>query len=104
MKLIDADAAKELWSGDHPIAVTMRKIFDDLPAVNAIPVPCKVGDTVWGIGGYSFKIEKIEIFEGGMLFRCGNPGTDDYMAFHEDDIGERIFFTKEDAEKNGCRY
>lgn len=38
MKLVNADAAKELWAGDHPIAVTVRRIFDDLPEVDAVPV------------------------------------------------------------------
>lgn len=38
MKLVNADSAKALWVGDHPIAVMMRNIFDDLPAVDAEPV------------------------------------------------------------------
>lgn len=38
MRLVDADAAKALWSGDHPISFIMRKIFDGLPTVEAVPV------------------------------------------------------------------
>lgn len=38
VKLINATAAKELWQGDHPTAVMMRNIFDNLPAVEAAPV------------------------------------------------------------------
>ena len=38
MRLIDADAAKEPWQTDNQTAITMRRIFDGLPTVDAIPV------------------------------------------------------------------
>lgn len=63
-----------------------------------IKLPCKVGDTVYR-NGYSFKVEKIEILKDEKICKCGNHGTDDYMAFGEDDIGKTVFPTSADAEK-----
>lgn len=59
---------------------------------------CKVGDVVWTKYGYSFEVEKVEIIKGGKIFRCGNQGTSDYMAFYEYEIGTDVFLTKEEAE------
>lgn len=42
MRTIDADAAKQHWSGDKIICQTMRRIIDDLPTV----------DPVHAAGGY----------------------------------------------------
>lgn len=62
-------------------------------AGRAIVSPCKIGDKVERYG-YSFTVERIEMGKEfdkhGLLFRCGNAGTEDYMAFFEDEIGERI--------------
>ena len=63
-----------------------------------IKLPFKVGDTVYHYG-YSFEVEKIEILKDEKICKCGNHGTDDYMAFSEDDIGKTVFLTREDAEK-----
>lgn len=57
-----------------------------------------IGDTVYHLG-YSFKVEKIEILKDETIYKCGNNDTDDYMAFHESDIGKTVFLTKEAAEK-----
>ena len=67
---------------------------------NAIVPPCKVGQTVYTRYGYSFKIQRIEVLEDKkILFRCGNDGTDDYMAFYDFEIGTDVFLTREEAEK-----
>lgn len=58
-----------------------------------------VGDTVWYKYGNSFVVEVIEIRKEGILYRCGNPGTNDYWAFFENEIGTQAFFTKEEQEK-----
>ena len=60
--------------------------------------PVKIGQTVYHLG-YSFKVEEIEILQDGVFYRCGNTGTDDYMAFCEAEIGKTVFLTKEAAEK-----
>ena len=36
-RYIDADKAKELWSGDHPTQIAMRVIFDELPTADVAP-------------------------------------------------------------------
>lgn len=60
----------------------------------------ELGDTVWYKYGNSFVVEKIEILKDlGVLYRCGNPGTDDYWAFYESEIGKEAFYTKEEQEK-----
>lgn len=32
----DIDKAKELWNGEHPTQIAMRRIFDDLPAADVV--------------------------------------------------------------------
>ena len=51
MRLIDADYAKTLFDGDHPINVTMRRIFDDLPTIDP-DVPVKRGQWIEGKDGF----------------------------------------------------
>lgn len=65
-----------------------------------IKPPCDIGQTVYTRYGYSFKIQRIEVLEDRkIIFRCGNDGTDDYMAFYDFEIGTDVFLTKEEAEK-----
>ena len=58
-----------------------------------------IGDTVWYKYGNRFVVEVIEVRKEGTIYRCGNPGTDDYWAFYESEIGTQAFFTKEEQEK-----
>ena len=74
------------------------KSADYLLENDVIVPPVKFGDTVYHLG-YSFKVEEIEILQDGVFYRCGNAGTDDYMAFCGSDIGKTVFLTKEQAEK-----
>ena len=55
-------------------------------------LPCKVGDKVRDkIADHIFTIQTVELgHKAGTLFRCGNPGTDDYAAFYDFEIGERF--------------
>lgn len=67
-----------------------------------IVLPCKIGDKVRDkIADYVFTVEQIEFgHKAGTLFRCGNPGTKDYMAFYDFEIGDKIeVFTREESEK-----
>lgn len=65
-----------------------------------IAPPCDIGQTVYTRYGYSFKIEQIEVLKDKkILFRCGNDGTDDYMAFYDFEIGTDVFLTEEEAEE-----
>lgn len=45
MRTIDADAAKQHWSGDKIICQTMRRIIDDLPTID--PVHAAGGSYCW---------------------------------------------------------
>lgn len=55
-------------------------------------LPCNIGDKVRDkIADHVFTIETVELgHKAGTLFRCGNPGTDDYAALYDFEIGEKI--------------
>lgn len=60
-----------------------------------IRLPCAVGDKVRDeISDYVFTVQKIETCvvydKPALVFRCGNEGTNDYMAFFDFEIGEKI--------------
>ena len=77
-----------------------HQVADYLLANGVIVPPCDIGQTVYTRYGYSFKIEQIEVLKDKkILFRCGNDGTDDYMAFYDFEIGTDVFLTKEEAEE-----
>lgn len=64
-------------------------------------LPCNVGDKVRvKIADHIFTIQTVELgHKTGTIFRCGNPGTDDYMAFYDFEIGENIeVLPREEAE------
>lgn len=66
-----------------------------------VNLPCNVGDKVLcKYSDYVFTIETVELgHKAGTLFRCGNPGTDDYMAFYDFEIGKAVeILTREEAE------
>ena len=84
----------------HPCEKSLTAFtVDSLLANGVIVPPCKVGDKVWTKYGDKFEIERIEILKDAKIFRCGNPNTDDYMAFFDDEIGTYVFLTKEEAEE-----
>lgn len=69
-------------------------------------MPCKIGDKVRDSTGHIFTVKKAEMFTYGgdvsMLFRCGNDGTDDYMAFSADEIGDRIRIVTDEEYREGA--
>ena len=86
--------------GYKPIPIFEDFFADPLIANGVILPPCNIGQTVYTRYGYSFKIQRIEVLEDKkILFRCGNDGTDDYMAFYDFEIGTEVFLTKEEAEQ-----
>jgi flagellar biosynthesis component FlhA len=102
------EANREAWNLINMSCCEERlKLLDKVNEIRAdhllehgvIVPPCKVGDKVWTKYGYTFEVEGIEILKDKKIFRCGNLGTDDYMAFFEDEIGKDVFFAKEEAEK-----
>lgn len=59
-----------------------------------VVLPCKIFDKVWDvIAHYQFEITEIDILPyGKILFRCGNKGTDDYVEFYDEDLGDTFIF------------
>lgn len=67
-----------------------------------IVLPCKVGAKVLDINAnYVFTVEKIETCvvydKPALIFRCGNPGTEDYTSFYDFEIGKDIEILEGDA-------
>lgn len=78
--------------GERAYRPLIEGIADDLIANGVVVLPCKPGDRVRHLaGGHEFIVNTVELLQDiGFLCRCGNPGTDDYMVFSEDEIGERV--------------
>lgn len=73
-------------------------LFKKFVSGKLIELPCKVGDTVYHYGD-SFSIREIDIYNGKILFQCGNAGTDDYMVFDNEDLGKTVFLNRKEDEK-----
>lgn len=97
------------WRGEHAAIINHRENYIDKLAAYEdaeekgllVQLPCKIGDKVRDkIADYVFTVERIEIgHKAGTLFRCGNPGTQDYTAFYDFEIGEKIeILTRAEAE------
>lgn len=74
----------------------LAEIEDKIEQGTLIELPCKVGDTVYqtdGVRIYESETEDIMSMRNGFIFDCKN------FAFDERAIGERIFLTREEAEK-----
>ena len=56
-----------------------------------ITLPCWIGDKVKCKPlDYVFTINDINFYKDNVvLFRCGNPGTNDYTAFYLTELGSR---------------
>ena len=99
IELLQNCSIKTQVTGDISYKSAYEKIADYLIEAGVIVLPVKIGQTVYQFG-YSFIIKKIEILQDEIIYRCGNLGTDDYMAFCESDIGKTVFLTKKQAEKS----
>lgn len=99
---------KQMYCSTQATADCIAKLEDSVAAYEdakeqgrLVMLPCKVGDKVRDkISDYVFTIQTVELgHKAGTLFRCGNPGTEDYMAFYDFEIGTRIeILTREEAE------
>lgn len=78
--------------GENACRPLIEEIVDDLIANGVVVLPCKPGDRVRHlVWEHDFVVNTVELgHKAGILFRCGNPGTEDYTAFYEDEIGERV--------------
>lgn len=87
--------SETVFSGAGEAAETIehyKELYRAETAGKLIMLPCNIGDQVRDkIADYVFTVEQIELgHKAGTLFRCGNPGTKDYMAFYDFEIGEKI--------------
>ncbi len=125
VRLIDANAAyKKIWYGNTD-SILLRKyasgIIENAPTVNAVMIPCNIGDTVYvavfavdGTGSHICEriCSGIHISEKVTRWKCETPvrylilKTDDgrSIRIRMDEIGKTLFFTRseaEDALRNG---
>ena len=91
-RLIDADALiqnhrNDVTNWDNPYAVKISSI-ENSPTVDAVELPCKVGDTIYQVD--SNKIYPITI--KNLIYDAG------HIAFDENAIGKSVFLTRKEAE------
>lgn len=93
-----------IWcNASHEKVIELLAAYEDAEEQGRLVIlPCKVGDKVRDkIADYIFTIQTIELgHKAGTLFRCGNPGTDDYTAFYDFEVGERFDILNREEEAN----
>ena len=93
MKLVDADKARECFSGDGVTGAVMQRMFDSLPTIDAVPV-VRCRDCKW-FNHYTMECESDDVatdHEGGASFSI-NFGPDDFCSYgqrKEDNLDEAI--------------
>ena len=117
-RLIDADKLYDYISdvftqfGHDVMSVKdALKAVETAPTVNAVELPCKVGDTVWCITDNGKIVERIArtfkyLAELGMEIEATKWECDKRWRMqlktsiiHSDDIGKTVFLTREEAEQ-----
>ena len=117
-RLIDANALKDALSNleasggheyyrkgmDDTLHFHMPNIIDDAPTVDAVEVPCKIGQTVYVINGlwvsnyvvthfwYDGCFFKFKAINEEYAYECRD------FSFFDERIGKTVFFTYEQAE------
>ncbi len=119
-RLIDATMLRSGWleNGQNEYVYDTNAVLDSIdlaPTVNAVPIPCHIGDTVYvavfttdGTGSHICEriCSGIHISEKVTRWRHETPvrylvlKTDDgySIRIRMDEIGKSLFFTREDAE------
>ena len=94
-RLIDANELRKLCDAPH-WCVWLSEI-DDFPTINALEVPCKIGDRVWAIRNYRGHKHPQDGFVNAMYFA-------DDMKLHigvkhiaRGEWGRTVFATREDC-------
>ena len=107
-RLIDANAMREDWleNGENEYVYDTNVVLDSIdaqPTVDAVVLPCKIGDTLYDIyeavgnGGdeikeYNVSTIEIKITKNGRAFLLIEN-----VMFQFDDFGKTIFLTQEEA-------
>ena len=103
MRLVDADNARECFSGDGVTGAVMQRMFDSLPTIDAVPV-VRCRDCKW-FNHYTMECESDDVatdHEGGASFSL-NFGPDDFCSYgqrKEDNLDgaiEKYLKIKEEA-------
>lgn len=117
MRLIDADALAENWfyTNDTGTKVVELLEIEEAPTIDALPLRCRIGDTVWVVGTKC--LSGLHESECVLQYGCRScPLDQEYIVFphtvsrdtflyiHNLDTpvhfrwGETVFETKEEAE------
>ena len=97
---------------DHLKKETIEKVADYLIANNVVVLPCKVGDTVYVTIGrllphiaeckviaVTHHIFSLEDYRKAFSFSVVAKNSKTPNTFIDTDIGKRVFFSREEAEK-----
>ena len=94
---------------DYDIYSQLFDTVDNMPPVNAVELPCKVGDTIFTTNGGVISesiVKRITIFKDGCLLTIKDLRLGEDFMIEEWDIdpnnendSKYTFFTREEAEK-----
>ena len=89
--------------------IAVHDAIEDMPPVNAVELPCKVGDTIFTTNGGVISesiVKRITIFKDGCLLTIKDLRLGEDFMIEEWDIdpnnendSKYTFFTREEAEK-----
>lgn len=103
-RLIDANSMREDWleNGENAFVYDTNAVLDSIdaqPTVDAIPMPCKMGDEVWGLRKTRYSLSPEKGIVHHMYF-----GDDMRLCICVKNVcrgewGNNVFATKEEAEE-----
>lgn len=101
------NAKGELWEAysdrNYNEVISKLASYEDAEEQGRLIIlPCKIGAKVKDRDAdYVFTVEKAETCtvygKPAIIFRCGNPGKSDYMAFYDFEIGKNIEILPEES-------
>lgn len=111
-RLIDADIMRDEWlyGGENEYVYDANSVLDSIdsqPTVNAVVLPCNVGDTVYeprcdGSFIQEYTVISIHISSCGNLYgwelKDGRGIYSNINGFSEHAIGKTVYLTREEAE------
>lgn len=99
-KLLEVQSTKDFAStflNDIFFKMAVNRVLDAAPKVDAVRIPCRIGDTVWGIRKYNTNMEAMQgkvfqmlICEGTTLCIC-------VKNVCRGEWGKTVFATKEET-------
>lgn len=100
-ELISRAAAMQLFEGIPAFGNMAKMMLDCLPAVDAVVLPCKVGDTVWVVfanGIRPYVVDRIHIMANNQVKVRMRFMVTETLYQTEDNFGKTVFLTREEAE------